>query len=266
MEVKMSRKALFNVLTLISLMLITSCTTGQASPTPEANLPNPASVYCEENGGELRFKEDSSGGIVGICVFPDGSECEEWAFFRGECTPASQGIPTSLPTEIPSPPPIDPADYQGWWTYTHPIYGFSILLPTDWVVDETATGDPLMNGHLLNLHPQNSAENLNIRMTFRNISEEVLLWPTGVGAGEFIHQGSLDVAGQPALRVLFVCPTGQINEVWYHQSENEPNLQRSDMEFGFIFSFTGVYCQEGYSLEGKQLRVGEMIIASLKVP
>ena len=23
----------------------------------------------------------------GYCIFPDGSECEEWAFFRGECVP-----------------------------------------------------------------------------------------------------------------------------------------------------------------------------------
>jgi hypothetical protein len=133
-------------------------------------------------------------------------------------------------------------------------------------MDEITTGDPLMNGHLLNLRPQNTAENLNIRMTFRRIGEEVLLWPTGVGAGEFIPQGELDVAGQPVLRLLFVCPTGEVNEVWYLQNENQPNIQRGNLEFGFIYSYTGVYCQEGSSLEGKQLRVGEMIIASLKVP
>lgn len=28
-------------------------------------------------------------GAYGVCVFPDGSECDEWAFFRGECGPGS---------------------------------------------------------------------------------------------------------------------------------------------------------------------------------
>jgi len=53
----------------------------------EAELPNPASAFCEENGGTLDIREDESGGQVGYCLFDDGSECEEWAFFRGECLP-----------------------------------------------------------------------------------------------------------------------------------------------------------------------------------
>ena len=28
---------------------------------------------------------EEEGGTVGYCLFPDDSECEEWAFFRGEC-------------------------------------------------------------------------------------------------------------------------------------------------------------------------------------
>jgi hypothetical protein len=144
-------------------------------------------------------------------------------------------------------------------------YGFSLLLPPDWVVEETTTGDALMNDHLLNLHPRDASENLNLRMTFRRVGEGVLLWPTGVGAGEFVEQGTLEVAGEPARRVLFICPTGEINSIWYH-GEDEPHIQRGDLEFGFIFSYTGVYCQEGYSLEGKVQRAGEMVIASLQVP
>jgi len=52
----------------------------------ESQLPNPASVYCEEQGGTLDIR-DEAGGQVGYCVFDDGSECEEWAFMRGECSP-----------------------------------------------------------------------------------------------------------------------------------------------------------------------------------
>lgn len=50
----------------------------------KAGLANPASVFCEENGGKIRM-ENSAAGIRGICVFSDGEECNEWAFFRGEC-------------------------------------------------------------------------------------------------------------------------------------------------------------------------------------
>ena len=220
------------------------------------------------------FRQDASGGVGGTCLFPDGSECDEWAYYRGECSPAGQSVSTPDPTrettviapiDFPTPLPIYSADYQGWWTYTSVAYGFSLLLPPDWVVDETTTNDPLISGHLLNLRPQDTGENLNIRMTFRYTDDDVLLWPTGVGAGEIVPQGTLEVDGEPARRMLFVCPTGQINSIFY-QGESEANIQRSDLEFGFILSYTGVYCQAGYSLGGKIQRIGEMIISSLQVP
>jgi putative hemolysin len=50
-------------------------------------IANPASAFCEEQGGTVDIRNDAeSGGQIGICVLPDGSECEEWAYFRGECT------------------------------------------------------------------------------------------------------------------------------------------------------------------------------------
>lgn len=51
-------------------------------------IANPASVFCEEHGGSIRFEEDENG-TVGICVFSDGFECEEWAFYNNECRPPS---------------------------------------------------------------------------------------------------------------------------------------------------------------------------------
>ncbi len=50
-------------------------------------LPNPASVYCEEQGGVVEIRTDEEGNQQGFCVFPDGSECDEWAYFRGRCRP-----------------------------------------------------------------------------------------------------------------------------------------------------------------------------------
>ncbi len=257
---------MMSTLTLISFIL-TACGAPQTQPEPapvsteltQADMPNPASAYCVEQGFKSEIRTAADGSQSGACIFPDGSECDEWAYFRSECKPSSQ---SSSPTSIPTAPPIDPTDYQGWWTYTHAVYNFSIMLPEDWKVEEITAADPLMNGHMLNLY----TEGLNIRLTFRRVGEDALLWPTGVGAGEFVEQGTLDVAGQPARRIYFVCPTGEINSIWYHGGENEPNIQRGELELGFIFSLTDFYCEAGHSLDGKSQRMGEMIIASLEVP
>jgi putative hemolysin len=55
-----------------------------------AGLPNPASIYCEEQGGRLEIRAAADGSQYGACVFPDGSECDEWAFYRGECGPGGR--------------------------------------------------------------------------------------------------------------------------------------------------------------------------------
>ena len=57
-------------------------------------MPNPASVYCEENGNKLEIQTAADGSQSGVCVFPDGSTCDEWAYFRGECGPVTQIDPT----------------------------------------------------------------------------------------------------------------------------------------------------------------------------
>jgi putative hemolysin len=63
-------------------------------------MPNPASKFCVEQGYRSEIR-DEAGGQVGYCLFPDGSECEEWAFYRGECAPASEGQAT--PGELANP-------------------------------------------------------------------------------------------------------------------------------------------------------------------
>ena len=233
-----------------------------------ANMPNPASVYCEENGGTVKIITAEDGSQSGVCVFPGGSECDEWAYFRGECEPGGENPESPSTADIPTAIPINAADYEGWLTYTHPDYAFSIMLPEDWVVEDNAA-DPLLGGHILNLHPQEttpeeSGSIQNIRMTFRLSGEDVLLWPTGVGQGEFIQQGTLNIAGEPAQRILLVCPTGEVTAIWYHDAEGQPNITRGDLEFGFIYS-AGGHCEPGVSLGGKTQYMGEMIIASLTV-
>ena len=76
---------------------------GQATPTPSTfqspvetstfqspvgpGIANPASQFCEEQGNKLEIRTAADGSQTGYCIFPDGTECEEWAFFRGECKP-----------------------------------------------------------------------------------------------------------------------------------------------------------------------------------
>lgn len=59
--------------------------TAQPEARPAAQLANPASVNCGKQGGKTVIRKGKDGGEVGYCVFPDGSECEEWALFRGAC-------------------------------------------------------------------------------------------------------------------------------------------------------------------------------------
>ncbi|MDX9833250.1 MAG: DUF333 domain-containing protein, partial [Anaerolineae bacterium] len=57
---------------------------------------NPASEYCLQQGGTLDIRTEA-GGEVGYCQFADGSECEEWAFMRGECQPGQPAAEVALP-------------------------------------------------------------------------------------------------------------------------------------------------------------------------
>jgi len=55
-------------------------------------MANPASVYCINQSGKLEIRSDSEGNQYGVCIFNDGSECEEWKYFRGECGQMCGGI------------------------------------------------------------------------------------------------------------------------------------------------------------------------------
>ncbi len=93
------------ILTII-LMALTACTAPQTQPVPDtaatdisqpvAAIPNPASTYCEQNGNKLEIRTAADGSQSGICVFPDGSTCDEWAYYRGKCGLTAQKTPTAV--------------------------------------------------------------------------------------------------------------------------------------------------------------------------
>lgn len=45
-------------------------------------LANPASVFCEEQGGSVEMETDDEGNQAGICVLADGSRVDEWEYYR----------------------------------------------------------------------------------------------------------------------------------------------------------------------------------------
>ena len=83
------------------------------SEEPLANLPNTASVFCEENGGKLEFRSDETGAQAGVCVFEDGSECDEWTFYRGECKPGDSLQSEAPLANLPNPASVFCEQNQG---------------------------------------------------------------------------------------------------------------------------------------------------------
>jgi putative hemolysin len=86
----------------IILIALTACTVPEtqvilepaSTDTHQASMPNPASVYCTQQGNKLEIRTAADGSQNGLCIFPDGSSCDEWAYYRGECGPAVQNGPT----------------------------------------------------------------------------------------------------------------------------------------------------------------------------
>jgi putative hemolysin len=79
----------------LSLFIFSACTakspqTISTTATPDTKIANPASVYCGQNGGKLEMRPDALGANSGVCVFPDKTACDEWAFYRGECAPGTR--------------------------------------------------------------------------------------------------------------------------------------------------------------------------------
>jgi putative hemolysin len=72
---------------LVVAVLVGACASPaqQATPTPQAQIANPASVNCTKLGGTLSIKTRPDGGQYGVCYFEDNRQCEEWALFHGDC-------------------------------------------------------------------------------------------------------------------------------------------------------------------------------------
>jgi hypothetical protein len=96
----------------LGLVVLSACSTQTPQPVTATatqdttNMANPASVYCQEQGGKIEIRAAQDGSQYGVCVFKDDSECEEWAYYRGECKPGDMDVappPTTTPAGIANP-------------------------------------------------------------------------------------------------------------------------------------------------------------------
>lgn len=59
----------------------TDAPTTETPSTDSTGMPNPASVFCEEQGGTVEIVDEADG-QVGYCNLPDGTRIEEWEYFN----------------------------------------------------------------------------------------------------------------------------------------------------------------------------------------
>jgi putative hemolysin len=98
-------------LLLVVSLLATGCTQPAAAPATTttvvttiapatAGLANPASVNCGRIGGTTEIKTNTDGSQYGMCNFPNGTTCEEWALFRNEGCNNGTAVTTTAPVGV----------------------------------------------------------------------------------------------------------------------------------------------------------------------
>ena len=88
----MKKKFLFFPAVLIASLFLCGCWPFVSVPPTDlptdqrdqVELGNPAAIKCADDGGTIEtYKEEE--GEWGLCVFEDGSICDQWQYYRGEC-------------------------------------------------------------------------------------------------------------------------------------------------------------------------------------
>lgn len=207
----------------------------------EVGMYNPASKFCEDQGYTIDMRTDAANGQYGVCMFTDGSECDEWAFFRGEC--------------------ISGTDISKWPEYTNPQYGFSLRIPPDWVSEEIEEPDNTMSGHQLKLIAQpESNRKVEMIISFKKTSEDQMIWPTGTGEGEFDTRNTVSLLGQPVNRNVLVCEKQDMS-VYYQQ---DGGVKRDNLEFALILHYVGL-CTDGYSIPAEIQSLADIVVGSIRL-
>ncbi|QIW15290.1 hemolysin [Pasteurellaceae bacterium RH1A] len=65
----------------LSSLTLAACS-NQENSAPIVGMANPASVFCQQQGGKSEVKKDAQGNEYALCHLPDGRVVEEWEFFH----------------------------------------------------------------------------------------------------------------------------------------------------------------------------------------
>ncbi len=69
----------------VLVVLLFTVAGATCAPAPKKTEPiTRASVYCETLGYKTGVGQ-TEGGIRPVCVFPEGTHCEQWSFYQGRC-------------------------------------------------------------------------------------------------------------------------------------------------------------------------------------
>lgn len=266
----------------LSALLLAACATAPAPPltpppspahaTPgpggaaSAALPNPASVFCEQQGNRLEIRTAADGSQSGVCLFSDGSECDEWAYFRGECAPGASQVSASTEAVGETSPAVyspglvtpDPAAYDGWQRYADDNHGFAFRYPPAWQAELDLRADSTSYQHLLWLHaPDKPVKSVVMVIAFESTDEDYGLQRTGIGAGELVERGSVMFLGEPAKRNVLSLE-GRDMEVLYGTTGL---FDRDGLRFAISLDYTGV---ERLGLPELFEQTADLVVASFE--
>jgi putative hemolysin len=212
----------------LSALIVSGCVA--TTPEPDAGMANPASVYCQDQGFTLEMRTDENG-TYGVCIFPDGSECEEWAYFRGECEPGAEEV---QPTEVP----IAPTDAtvqvhdsararDAALAYVFDRYG-EVVFPRSGLVwtEENVTAEGLVGASTFRY----TAADLVVMVSFPVVNPVDTIYQVVVGKEStgFRWEGEVDASGQVTELSTTPAEVDVLAVAWYGYVASTPEGAQFD--------------------------------------
>ena len=124
-----------NAASIIRLMAMACIPLSIAACTTE--MPNPAAVFCKEQGGAYRVVQEAEG-ERGICVLRDGREVDAWDYFREHHATSSVGTRPTAEAKHTDGGSMNGNKLVGGWTRQNTV-SEDARAALDWVLGQMNT-------------------------------------------------------------------------------------------------------------------------------